>query len=352
MIPRERILAALEFRAVDVVPLQISPAAGGLYEHGEKLAALIRQTGHDFGDVSGVTLPDPPRPDDFDADGRYDAFRTDAWGTRWQYRLFGVWGRPVEYPLADLERLDTYRPPALPWSRGPQFEAARVAAADHRKRYFRLSAGGSIFERMHCLRPFEDVVVEVFRDDPAIHRVADMLTEYSTELVRRAVATGTDGMIVGDDFGTQQAMIFPPHVWRRFFKPRYQRIFAPARESGVKIFFHSCGQIAPILEDLAELGVNAIWPQLTLWQPRELARRCRELRLAVQLHPDRGDLMQRQSPGQVRDYTMRLADEFGVTGGGSFLYIEIDPGFPWENVQALFETAQRLRQASDRGEAT
>lgn len=340
---RERVHAALDFRPVDRPALRIAVSNGGLYEHGAKLAALMRELGDDFGDLSGLKLPDPPPPEDFDSNGRYNAFRTDAWGTEWHYRTFGVWGAPVKYPLQNLEALADLKPPALPWSKGPHFEEAAAQAARHRERYFRLSSGGSIFEQMHSLRPFEDVIVEIMTDEPAINRLADMLTEYSTELVRQAVKTGTDAISVGDDFGTQQAMIFPPEVWRRFFKPRYKQIFAPAHEAGVKVFFHCCGQIAPILEDVAELGVSAIWPQINLWDFKELARRSRELRLAIQLHPDRGDLMQRGTPAQVSEYMMRLNDVFDIKGGGSFLYLEIDPGFPWANVEALFESVKQLR---------
>ncbi|MFC1672267.1 uroporphyrinogen decarboxylase family protein [Planctomycetota bacterium] len=343
MTERERVLAALEFRPVDVPPVMMHQSAGGLYEHGEKLAVLMREMGHDFGDLSSVKVPDPPPPGDFDANGEYDVYRTDDWGIRWHYRTFGVWGVPAEYPLRNLEALADLETPALPWSRGPQFEAAKAGAARHREHYFRVSGAGSIFEQMHSLRPFEDVIVEIMTDEPAINRLADMLTEYSTELVRRAVNTGTDAVSMGDDFGTQQAMIFPPEVWRRFFKPRYRRIFAPAIEAGVKIFFHCCGCIEPILEDLAELGVNAVWPQLNLWDFKELAGRSKELGLAIQLHPDRGDLMQRGTPAQIRDYMMRMNDAFDIRGGGSFIYMEIDPGFPWGNVRALFEAVKELR---------
>ena len=57
-----------------------------------------------------------------------------------------------------------------------------------------------------------------------------------------------------------------------------------------------------------------------------------------------GDLMQRGTPAQVRDYVLRLVDEFDPLAGGAWLYLEIDPGFPWANVEALVETAMELRQ--------
>jgi hypothetical protein len=57
---RERLLAALTFQPVDVIPLQIHPSPAGLYEHGQKLLDLMQSCGHDFGDQSDLTLPVVP----------------------------------------------------------------------------------------------------------------------------------------------------------------------------------------------------------------------------------------------------------------------------------------------------
>ncbi len=73
----------------------------------------------------------------------------------------------------------------------------------------------------------------------------------------------------------------------------------------------------------------------------------------VQIHPSPGglyehgqkllDLMLGASGAEVRDYLTRLLDAFDTANGGSWLYIEIDPGFRWEAVEALFEFAAGLR---------
>ena len=65
----------------------------------------------------------------------------------------------------------------------------------------------------------------------------------------------------------------------------------------------------------------------------------------LQLHPDCGELLTRGRPQQVRDYVRRLVEEFDILSGGSWLYLEIDPGFPWTNVEALFDAAMELRGA-------
>ena len=53
--------------------------------------------------------------------------------------------------------------------------------------------------------------------------------------------------------------------------------------------------------------------------------------------------MQNAPPQDVRDYVMRLIDTFDTLSGGSWLYLEVDPGFASANVEALFETVMELR---------
>ena len=343
MLPRERVQAALAFQPVDIIPLQIHPSPGGAFEHGQKLLDLMRRCGHDFDDLSHLRVPQPPA-EDFDADGRYHRFATDEWGVSWEYRLYGVWGYRVGYPLADISRLDTYKPPRVERLAGEALEQARAAGESHRDTYYHLAGGLSIFETMQSLRPFQDCLIDIAQNTPEINRLADMLMAYNAVIVENALAVGADAISIGDDFGTQQALMMSPKVWRRFFKPRYRELLAPIVAAGKAVFFHSCGHIELILEDLAEVGANAIWPQLPLFNHRELAQRCRALGLAVQMHPDRGELMQRGTPQQVRDYMLRLVDEFDTPAGGSWLYLEVDPGFPWANIEAMYETAIELRQ--------
>jgi len=333
----------MSFEMPDIIPLQIFPSPGGLYEHGQKLLYLIKSCGHDFGDLSQLGLPEPPKPEDFDPDGSYHAFRTDGWGTRWEYRIYGIWGHPVEWPLNDLSKLDSYTPPKLPPSSGPDFDAAKAASQAHKQKYFLMGGGGELFEALRWLRRFEYVLMDIEDDTPEINRIADIVMENAAGHIERSLALDVDAVAFGDDLGTQNALMVSPEVFRRFFKPRYRALFDPIVSAGKHICFHSCGQIISILDDLREVGVDSIWPQLPLYDLRELARRCRDLGISVQLHPDRGDLMQRSTPDKIKDYVHRLIEAFDTPNGGSWLYIEIDPGFPYPNVEALFEIAMELR---------
>ena len=140
-------------------------------------------------------------------------------------------------------------------------------------------------------------------------------------------------------------MIACEGLWRGDEKTsRLMDIEGEERPVASQLFGKVAESMAKAARVMEELGVSVIWPQLPLFDLPELAKRSRQLGLAVQLHPDRGDLMQRGKPQEVRDYVRRLVDTFGTASGGSWLYLEVDPGFPWANVEALFESAMELRR--------
>lgn len=54
--------------------------------------------------------------------------------------------------------------------------------------------------------------------------------------------------------------MMPPETWRRLFKKQYKRIYAAARDAGLIVMIHSCGNITDILPDLIEIGVQVVHP--------------------------------------------------------------------------------------------
>jgi uroporphyrinogen decarboxylase len=333
---RERVLAALEFRSPDVVPVEYHASPAGFVDHGEKLRRLWNEHTDDFGPAGRFRIPAvEPGP------------RTwcDAWGVEWREQSFGAGGLPVSRPLTGWHSLEALRTPPVPAMSGAGFESERLRAACYREEYFLKSGWISLFELMHSLRPFEDVLMDIATNDPNIARLADRLTEYHLAYIDYLLARGVDAVQFGDDFGTQTELMLSPQLWRRFFRPRYEVLIRRIKRAGAKVFFHTCGHVCGLLDDIAELGVDAIWPQLNTYDLARLASFCREAGVAIALHPDRGELMIRSSPDEVRSYVRSLARIFEAGRGGGWFYVEIDRGFPFDNVVALTMTIADLRRA-------
>lgn len=340
---RERVQAALAFQPVDKAPLEYHPCPRGFYEHGEALRQLMKAYPGDFEDFSDSAIPQIPA-DAYDADGAYHEFKTDAWGVEWESRIFTMLGHPSRQPLKDWRALETYRCPEHELADAEAFKAYRARMEAVKRNFFAKDGWIGFFEKMHALRPFEDVLMDIYDDAPEINRLADMIVQYQLEEMQYMIDAGVDAIQFGDDFGTTRAMLLSPSVWRSFFKPRYQKLIEKAKHSGKKVFFHSCGCIMPIFADLKELGVDCVWPQLTAYDMDALAGHLRELGLACAIHIDRAKVMTYGTPGDVSDAVRAAAAAFDVMHGGAYFYVETDNGFPLENIAALLHTIAEYRR--------
>ena len=84
---------------------------------------------------------------------------------------------------------------------------------------------------MHAVRRFEDVLMDIATDEPEINRLADAIVDFKLKEVRYFLSLGVDAIQFADDFGTQSALILSP-AWRRFFRPRFQRLIEPVLAAG------------------------------------------------------------------------------------------------------------------------
>lgn len=339
---RERVKAAMHYMRVDKAPLQYYCTPVGFYEHGEKLNDLYESVQGDFEPFVRRPIAGPAAGD-YDPDGTYHAFRTDEWGTVWEYRIFGITGIPRKYPITGYADSDAYTLPKL--SPLNTTEKAELAAktARHKEKYYALMHAGSLLERIKQIMPDDETFCGIELDEPEMNRLADRICDYDSQLIARAVEAGADGIAFGDDYGAERTMLFSPATWRRFFKPRLLSLFKPAVKAGLDVHFHSCGMIAPILEDLRAIGVTSIWPQLPAYDMKTLADTCRSLGLAIAIHTDRANTMTFGTPQEVRDLVLREFETFKMMDGGSWFYVEADNDFPFENIEALVKTIAQWR---------
>jgi hypothetical protein len=344
LLPRERVYSALNYKNPDIIPLEYHPSPRGFYEHGEKLRQLFRENVGDFGIVNEAPIP-VPEINSFDPDGSYHEFKEDEWGTVWEFRIFCMQGHPVKWPLENIEEIHEYIHPAqtIPAIGSQKFFELKKSMELHKSKYFYKTGWIGILEKMHALRRFEDVLMDIAMDTPEINKLADMITEYHAEDIRRMIALGVDAVQFGDDYGTQSSLLMRPELWRRFIKPRLARLMKPIKEAGIKVCFHSCGNINELLNDLKEIGTDSIWPQLSVYDNDELARHFRDIGLAVAIHIDRANTMTHGSPDDVRKAVDEAVRIFKPELGGAWFYIEIDNGFPYENIEALMSSIAKYR---------
>jgi uroporphyrinogen-III decarboxylase len=161
--------------------------------------------------------------------------------------------------------------------------------------------------------------------------------EFRHRQIEHLLGTGTDVLVLGDDWGTQTGLLISPASFRRIFKPRIRELIAHAKSGGARVLYHTCGAVYPLYMDLVECGINALWHQTGLYDPESFAREAARNRTVLFLHPDRQYLIPRGTPEEIRR-TIRWYREIHTRlGGGAVFYIEIENDAPFENVEALVE---------------
>ena len=194
---------------------------------------------------------------------------TDEWGCAWEKTELENMGQVKGHPLADIGQLKSFKPPDYRDPSRYEDVAAMLDAFEVQGKYVISGIFMVLFERMHTLHGFEETLVGLYDDRPAMEDLADMIVDthvtYVNEVSRRFPGR-VQGWCMSDDWGTQTAAFVSFDLWMDFFFPRYKRIFDAMHEAGCDVWVHSCGKVNEIIEGYIRAGVNVV----NLQQPRAL----------------------------------------------------------------------------------
>ena len=151
----------------------------------------------------------------------------------------------------------------------PDLDAACAAGWDACRRHAALAEaegrllagfmGTGIFEQCHFLMGFEDTLTNLYEHPDEMHELIETITEYRLDYVRRLIdGLKPDVIFSHDDWGTKNALFMKPDMWREFFKEPYRRFYGYIRSRGVIAIHHADSYLVPIVDDMAEIGIQ-VW---------------------------------------------------------------------------------------------
>lgn len=124
--------------------------------------------------------------------------------------------------------------------------------------------GGNLLESMQFLYRNDKAYMVLAGEPDRAHRLLEALTELhlqNLETYLDAVGGLIDVIVFGDDLGMQSGPQISPRMYREMFKPRHARLWQRAKElADVKVMLHCCGGVAELLDDLIDAGLDAINP--------------------------------------------------------------------------------------------
>lgn len=219
MTSRERVLIALSHREPDRVPFNLRPSrelVEQLHHHVGKVD-FAEHFGHDVRYVS-VALPQRPE------------------GT-----------------------------PEVDWAPQPGAQdIARIAQATRELQARGLAVCGAyacgVFEQAkHWWGDFRTLLAP--REEPReFAQLLDRIVEWKASIYGAYARAGTDLVWMGDDLGTQRSLVMSPAQYREWYRPRHRQLVEHIRSirPDVKIAFHCCGHVTPLVRDLIDIGIDVL----------------------------------------------------------------------------------------------
>jgi len=204
--------------------------------------------------------------------------------------------------------------------------------------------GGTLvspFERMQFLRGTEQLFIDIATEDPIFFRLREMLHEFFLLDIKMMSERAVDGVLFVDDWGTQRSLLISPEAWRKFFKPMYREYCEIIRASGKFVFFHCDGYIEAILDDLVEIGVDALNAQLFIMDAEKIgAKYARKLTFWGDL--DRQGSLSFGTEDEVRADVRRLLKAVApVKKTGFIAHTEWETTIPYANIAAAYDEFDR-----------
>jgi len=117
----------------------------------------------------------------------------------------------------------------------------------------------------HYMRGFDKFLIDLLRRPELAEAMMEKSMHLALEMNRvllDEVGEYLDIVQVGDDLGHQDGLLISPRIYRKLVKHRHKKIYSDIhrRAPHVKILYHSCGAIEPMIQDLIEVDVDILNP--------------------------------------------------------------------------------------------
>lgn len=350
MTSKERVLITLARQSADRVPINYDANAGidrRLKEHfglkPDDHEALREMLGVDFRGVGA-----PYVGSQLHADIPDRGVKVDNWGIhrRWiEHETGGYWDY-CDFPLKDV---DAEAIANWPMPDPNDYDYSGVFAQCKRQETFAvcLHCFGDLINGNGMLRGMEQTLVDLITDEPAGLLLADRRFAIQLEVARRTFEAARGGIAVlwlGEDLGTQDRPMISMEIFKRHFRPRYQKFVDLGKAYGARVMIHTCGSSSWAYEDFIAMGIDAVdtlQPEAKDMSPAHLKKTFGG-RLAFH------GCISTAGPvafGSVADVVGYCRDTLNIMmPGGGYCFAPthaLQDNSPTRNVVAMYETARK-----------
>jgi len=290
--PRERVLAALNHEEPDRVPivLGVSNATGIKMKPYRELKRLLKIDAADEylyrwpelgtaavdeetlirlgSDVRGVFDVEPAEILERNAARPPHDDYVNSWGSGATEIRPGEWF-PMVCPMAaatTVEEIEDYPWPDMDDPTRVAHVAAEAARLAAENCYAIMATPWLLFplERAFAMQGMDTFLMNLALHPEFAEALMWKIQERCKVLMGHflaALGDNVDIIKIGDDLGTQESLLMSPDMYRRILKPIHADYIRFIRErTRAKVFFHTDGDVFPLIDDLVEMGIDILNP--------------------------------------------------------------------------------------------
>lgn len=368
MTSRERVLAAVERRQPDRVPIDIggsgfSTIIGSAYERLKDRLGVESETGYMKRKSRSVILDERVarrlhtdtrplvvgRPDGWQDIYFQDGSFQDEFGVIWSRAGDGHYA-PTGSPLneATLSELE-----AFPWpdprnpgrSRNLRLKAQQLHESTDYAIILTLPVG--FVHLSQYLRGYEQWLMDIILNpeffDALLDRVLDWWLEL-TDAVLDEAGPYVDIVAIGDDVSFHDRPMIDLARYRKLLKPRHKQMMDLVKEktNGAKVLYHCCGAVRSLVDEFIDIGVDALNPVQVSSADMDTSLLKAEFgdRICFWGAIDTGHVLPAGSVDEVQAEVQRRIQDL-ASGGGYVLAAvhNIQEDVPPENILAMADAA-------------
>jgi uroporphyrinogen-III decarboxylase len=262
---------------------------------------------------------------------------TDAWDCVWRIAKRGDPPEIESYPLTSAAKIAAFTPP-FDLVRNDKKNQARMAAVNQQcvqtSRFVLVAAETRPFDRLCFLCGSDYVTTELEKDGEAIRKVLAALHDFFCQEMELWAGTDIDGIVIQDDWATDESLAIDPKIWREVFRPLYREYCRIAQAKDKFVFFRSKGNVTSIFGDLVRVGFDAIHVDLESTNLERLAKRYRG---RITFWVNVGGTVVRGPLDRIRESVLEVRRTLDFGSGGVIAQCQWPPEVPLQSIAAVFE---------------
>lgn len=346
---KERVLRAFERQKADRLPVFDVVNKPDMYTHllgqsndasgGRLCVQLAKKLGMDAVTVHSApyTCLIPPR-EKFDSENTF----TDRFGLRFQVTDTS-WplGMGMGHREADEEFLQILKNAQITDEDVRQVKEAVEEAGDE------IAVFGSVrgtFGFLFIALGLENLTYAMYDEPELLLEIIEAADAFWTKLGLKLIEAGCTALYIANDMGMNGQTLISPAQLREFFFPSLRRQIAAWKAAGGRVLFHSCGNVDAVLEELADMGIDAL-NNIQVFSGMDLSSVKARIgdRVTIVGNVDATGVMCGRDQTRISQAIRQVVETAGQDGG---LIIATDhsfhEGIPEENVLYFLEAAKKI----------